>query len=139
VWPEPRRWGEGFFRGEEVVQEDTIHLLWDRGPWKGGEVLLGTSVGEPLIRRKALGGSGQQPGGPVFVLGGLYCLEIPRIGGAGTFPHVWGVVFFGRSSGLVIFRTEDSQVGSPPGFGAMGRPGHWRVFFEESYQTVERF
>jgi len=75
----------------------------------------------------------------VFVLGGLDSLEVPHPGGAGNFPHVWGVVFFGRSSCLVIFTTEDSQVGGPPGFGVMGRSGHWRVLLEESYQPVERF
>jgi len=42
----------------------------------------------------------------VFVLGGLDCLEVPRLGGAGNFPHVWGIVFLGGSSGLVIFSTE---------------------------------
>jgi len=26
VWPKPRRRGEGFLRGEEVVQKDIVHL-----------------------------------------------------------------------------------------------------------------
>jgi len=69
----------------------------------------------------------------------LDCLEIPCPGGAGNFLHVWGVVFLGCSSGLVIFTTEDSQVGCPPRFGVMGSSGHWCVFLEESYQTVQRF
>jgi len=69
----------------------------------------------------------------VFVLGGIDWLEIPCLGGAGNFPHVWGVVFFCHSSGLVIFTTEDSQVGGLPRFGVMGRSGHWRVFLEESH------
>ena len=68
----------------------------------------------------------------MLVLGGLDGLEIPRLGGAGKYPRVWGVVFFGRPSGLVIFTTEDSQVGGPPRFGVMGRSGHWRVFLEVS-------
>ena len=75
----------------------------------------------------------------MFVLSGLDCLEIPRLGGAGNFSHVWGVMLSGRSSGLVILTTEDRLVGGPPRFGVMGRPGYWRVLFEESYQTVERF
>jgi len=136
VWPEPRQWGEGFLRWEEVFQKDFVHLLWGLGPWEGWEAGLGTPVGEPLSRSKALGGSGQQKSGPVFVFGGLDCLEIPRLGGAGKFPPVWGVVSFRRPSGLVIFTTEDSQVGGPPRFGVMGRSGHWRVILEESYQTV---
>jgi len=108
-------------------------LVWGLSPWEGGEARLGTTVGEPLGRPKALGGGGQQKRGPVFVLGGLDCLKIPRLGGAGNFPHVWGVALSGRSGGLMIFATEDGQVGGPPGFGVMGRSGHWRVFFEESY------
>jgi len=59
----------------------------------------------------------------VFVLGGLDCLEIPRLGGACNFPHVRGIISSGRSSGLVIFATEDSQVGGPPRFGVVGRSG----------------
>jgi len=68
----------------------------------------------------------------VFVFGGLNCLEIPRLGGAGDFPHVRGVLLSGRPSRLVIFATEDSQVGGPPRLGVRGRYGHWRVVFEES-------
>jgi len=94
---------------------------------------LGTSVGEALSRPKALGGSGQQKGGPVFVFGGLNRLKIPRLGGAGNFPHVRGVLLPGRPSGLLILATEDSQVGGPPRLGVMGRSGHRRVFFEESF------
>jgi len=75
----------------------------------------------------------------VFVFSGLYCLEIPRLGGAGDFPHVWGVVFSGRSGGLVLFTMEDRQVRGPPRFGVVGRPGYRRGLFEESYQTVQRF
>jgi len=116
-----------------VVQEDIVHLLWGLGPREGREALLGTPVGEPLGRPKALRGGGQQKGGLVFVLGGLDCLEIPRFRAASNFPHVWGVVLSGRSDGLMIFATEDGQVGSPPRFGVMGRPGYWSVFFEESY------
>jgi len=52
----------------------------------------------------------------VFVFGGLDCLEVPPLGGAGTFPQVWGVSLPGRSSGLMVFATEVSQVGGPPGF-----------------------
>jgi len=122
-----------------VVQKDIVHLYWGLCPWEGGEARLGTSVGEPLSRPKALGGGGQQNGGPVFVLSGLDCLAILRLGGAGNFSHVWGVVLSGRSSGLVILTAEDRQVGGPPTFGVMGRPGYWRVLLEESYQTVERF
>jgi len=73
----------------------------------------------------------------VFVLGALDCLEIPPFGGAGNFPHLWGVVLSHRSGGLVIFVTEDSQVGGPPRFGVMGKSGCWHVFLEESYQSVE--
>ena len=131
--PKPRWLGEGILRGEEVFQKDIVHLLWGLGPWEGGEARLGAPVGAPLSRPKALGCSGQQKGGPVFVLGGLDCVDVPPLGGAGNFPHVWGVVFFGRSSGLVLLTTEDSQVGGPPRFGVMRRSGHWRVFFEESY------
>ena len=40
---------------------------------------MGMPVGEPFGRPKALGGGGQQKGGPVFVLGGLDCLEIPPL------------------------------------------------------------
>jgi len=75
----------------------------------------------------------------VFVFRGLDCLEIPRLGGAGNFPHGWCVVLCGCSGGLVILATEDRQVGGPPGFGVMGRPGYWRVLLEESYETVQRF
>jgi len=81
------------------------------GPWEGGEARLGAPIDEPLSRFKALGGSGQQNGGTVFVLGGFDCLEVSRLGGAGNFLHVWGVVFLGRSSGLMVLTTEDSQVG----------------------------
>ena len=112
---EPRRRGEGFLRGETVVQKDIVHLLWGLCPWEGGEGWLGTTVGEPFGRPKALGGGCQQKGGPVFVLGGLDCLEEPRLGGAGNFPHVRGVMFPGRSGSLVIFTTADSQVGGHQG------------------------
>jgi len=74
----------------------------------------------------------------VLVLCGLDCLEIPRIGGAGNFQHVWGVIVTSRSGGLMILATEDGQVGGPPRFGVMGRSGHRGVFSEDSYQTVER-
>jgi len=133
VRPKPSRRGEGFLGGEEVVPEDVIHLLWGLRPWEGGDARLGTTVGEPLGRPQGLGGGGQQKGGPVFVLGGLDCLEVTRLGGAGNFPHVWGVALAGRAGGLMIFATEDAQVGGPPGFGGMGRSGHWRVLLEESY------
>jgi len=69
----------------------------------------------------------------MFVLGGLNCLKVPRLGGAGNFPHVRGVMFPGRSSGLVILMMEDSQVGGPPRIGVMGRSGYWRVLFDESH------
>jgi len=133
VGPKPRRQGEGLLSGEEVVQKDIVHLMWDVGPSEGREARLGTLVGEPLGRPKALGGGGHQKGGSVFVLGSLDCLEIPPFGGAGNFPHVWGVMLSGRSGGLLIFTTEDSQVGGPPRFGVMGRSGDWPVIFEESY------
>jgi len=108
-------------------------LHWGLAPWEGGEAWLGTPVGEPLGRPKALGGSGLQKGRPVFVFGGLDCREIPCLGGAGNFPHVWGVVLSGHSSCLVILTTENSQVGGPPRFGVMGRAANWRVFLEESH------
>jgi len=127
VWPKPVWGGEGFLRGKKVVQKDIVHLLWGLGPWEGGEAWLGASVGEPLSRPQALGGGGQQKGGPVFVLSGFNGLEIPRLGGAGNFPHVWCVVFRGCPCGLVIFTTEARQVGSPPGFGVIGGPGYRRV------------
>jgi len=139
VRPKPRRRGEGFIRGEEEVQEDAVHWLWGLGPSEGREAQLGTPVGEPPGRPKALEGGGQQKGGPLFVLGGLDCLEIPRFGGAGNYSPVRGVVLSGRSGSLIIFVTEDGQVGSPPRFGAMGSSGHWSVFFEESYSAVEPF
>jgi len=69
----------------------------------------------------------------VFVFSGLNQLKVPRLGGAGNFPHVRGVLRSGRPSGLVIFATEDSQVGGPLWLGEMGGSGHWRVFLEESY------
>jgi len=47
-------------------------------------------------------------------------------------------VLSARSGGLVVLTTEDRQVGGPPRFGVMGRPGHRRVFLEEGYQTVQR-
>ena len=133
MWPKPRRGEERFLRGEEVIQEDIVHLLWGFSPWEGGEVRLGTSVGEPLSRPKALRGSGQQKGGPVCVFGGFNCLKVPSLGGAGNFQHVRGVVFAGRSSSLVILTTEDSEVGGPPGLGVMGRSGYWCVLLEEGY------
>jgi len=89
---------------------------------------LGTPVGEPLGFPKALGGGGQQKGRPVFVLSGLDCLEIPSLGGAGNFPHVWAVVLSGGSGGFVILQTADRQVGGLQRFGVMGRPGYSRVF-----------
>jgi len=119
-----------------VVQEDFVHLLRGLSPWEGRKTWLGTAVGKPLGCPQALGGGGQQKGGPVFVFGGFACLEVPRRGGPGNFSHVWCVVFPGCSSSLVIFTTEDSQVRGPPRFGVMGRPGYWRMFFEKSYQTV---
>jgi len=119
-----------------VFQEDIVHLYWGLCPWEGGEARLGMSVGEPLSRPKALGGGGQQEGGPVFVLCGLDCLEIPRLGGAGNIPHVWGVVLSARPGGLMILTTEDRQVGGPPRFGVVGRPGYWCMLLEDSYQTV---
>ena len=72
----------------------------------------------------------------MFILGGLDRLEVPRLGGTGDFPHVWGVVLLGCSGSLVIFTTEDRQVGGPPRFGVVGRPGYRCVLFQESYQTV---
>jgi len=75
----------------------------------------------------------------VFVLRGFDCLEVPRLGGAGNFPHVWGVVFSGCPGGLVVLTTEDRQVGGPPRLGVMGGPGYRRVFFQERHQTVQRF
>jgi len=127
VWPKPRRRGEGILRTKEVIQKDAVHLLWGLGPWEGGEARLGTPVGEPLSGPKPLGGGGQQKAGPVFVFSGLARLEIPRVGGSGNFPHVWGVVFPGRPGCLVIFTTEDRQVRSPRGLGVMGGSGYRRV------------
>jgi len=133
VRPKPGRWRKGFLRGEEVVQEDVVHLLRGLSPWEGREMRLCWAVGKPLGRPKALGGGSQQKGEPVFVLGGLDCLEVPRFGGAGNFPQVSCVRFSGRSSGLVILATEDSPVGGPPRFGVIGGSGHRCVFFEESH------
>jgi len=120
-----------------VVQKDAVHLLRGLGPWEGGEARLGTPVGEALSRPKALGGGGQQEGGPAFVFSSFDRLEIPHPGGAGDFPHVWAVVFSGCSRGFVILTSEDRQVGGPPGLGVMGGPGHRRVFLKEGYQTVQ--
>ena len=39
----------------------------------------------------------------------------------------------------MVLTTEDSQVGGPPRFGVMGRPGYWGVFLEEGYEMVKRF
>ena len=75
----------------------------------------------------------------MFVFCGLDSLEIPRLGGAGNFSHVWGVVSSGCSGSLVIFPTEDRQVRGPPRFGVVGGPGYRRVRFQESYQAVKRF
>jgi len=75
----------------------------------------------------------------VFLFTALDCLKIPRLEGAGNFPHVWGVVFPGRSGRFVILATEDTLVGGLPRFGIMGRPGYWRGFHEDRYQTVQRF
>jgi len=125
--------------GEEVIQKDIVHLYWGLSPWEGREAQLGTPVGEPLCRPKALGGGGQQKGGPVFVFSGLDCLEVPPLGGAGNFPHVRGVVLSSRSCCFVILPMVDRQVGGPLRFGVVGRPGYWCVFFEESYQTVQQF
>ena len=122
-----------------MVQKDAVHLLRGLGPGEGGKARLGPSVSEPLGRPQALGGSGHQEGGPVFVFGGLDCLEIPRLGGAGNFPRVRGVVLPGHSGGLVVFATEDRQVRGPPRFGVMGRSGYRRVLFQEGHQTVQRF
>jgi len=135
VRPKPGRRGEAFLIGEEVVQDDVVHLLWGLGPGEGREAPLGTpvTVGEPLGRPKALGGGGQQDRRPVLVFGGLDCLEVPRFRGASNFPRSWVVILSCRSDGLMIFTTEDGQVGSPPGFGVMGRSGYWCLFFEESY------
>jgi len=72
----------------------------------------------------------------MFVLGGFDHLEIPRLGGAGNIPHVSGVMLSGRPGGLVILTTEDRQVGGPPRFGVMGRPGYWRVLLVDSYQAI---
>jgi len=74
----------------------------------------------------------------VVVFCGFDCLEVPRLGGACNLPHVWGVVLSCRSGGLVVLTAQDGQVGGPPRFGVMGRPGHRPVFPEESYQTVQR-
>jgi len=74
----------------------------------------------------------------VFVFGGLDCLLIPRFRGAGNFLHACGVVLSGPSGGLMIFATEDGQVGSQRGLGVMGRSGHRGLFFEDSYKTVEQ-
>ena len=69
----------------------------------------------------------------MFVLCGLDCLEIPRLGGSGNIPQVWGVVLPGRPGGLVVLPTEDSQVGGPPGFGVMGGSGDRDMVLEEGY------
>jgi len=75
----------------------------------------------------------------MFVFSGLDRLEVPRLGGAGNFPHVWGVVFPGCSGRFVVLTTEDSQVGRPPRFEVVGRPGYGRMLLEEGYQTIQRF
>ena len=98
---------------------------------------MGAPIGEPLSRSKALGGGGQQKRGPVFVFSGLDRLEVPLLGGAGDFPHVWCVVLLGLSCCLVVFATEDGQVGGPPRFGVMGGPGYRCMLFEESDQSVQ--
>jgi len=67
-----------------VVQKDVVHLLRGFSPWEGREAWLGTPIGESLSRPKALVGGGQQKGGPVFVLGGLDCLEVPCLEGTAT-------------------------------------------------------
>jgi len=107
---------KGSLGGEQVVEEDLVHLLWGLGPGEGREAPLGSTIGKPLGRPQALGGGGQQKRGPVFVFGGLDCLEISQLGGAGNFPHAWAVSFPGRSSGLVVSATEDGQVRGAPGF-----------------------
>jgi len=73
----------------------------------------------------------------VFVFSGLDRLKVPPLGGAGDFPHVWCVVLLGRSCCLVVFATEDGQVGGPPRFGVMGGPGYRCMLFEESDQSVQ--
>jgi len=74
----------------------------------------------------------------VLVLGGFDCLEVPRLQGTGNLPHVWGVMLPGRSSGFVVFTTEDRKVGRPPRFGVVERPGHRRVLLQENNETIER-
>ena len=73
----------------------------------------------------------------MFVLGGLDCLEVPHLRGAGNVTHVRGVVFPGRSDSFVVFATEDSKVGGPPGFGIVGCSGHRCLLFQERYEAVE--
>jgi len=72
-------------------------------------------------------------------LAALIALKYPALEVPATSRMCGVSCFCGRSSGLVILTTEDRQVGGLPRFGVMGRPGYWRVLFEESYQTVERF
>ena len=91
--PKPRRQGERLLRGEEVVQKDIVHFLWDVGPSEGREARLGTPVGEPLGRPKALGGGGHQKGGSVFVLGALIALKYPPLEVPAT-SHMCGVSCF---------------------------------------------
>jgi len=74
----------------------------------------------------------------VLVLGGFDCLEVPRFRGAGHFPHVWSVLLSFCSGSLMVFTTEDCEVGRPPGFGVVGRPGYWRVLLQESDEAVKR-
>jgi len=74
----------------------------------------------------------------MVVLGGIDCFEIPRFRGAGYFPLVWGVVLRCCSGTLMVFATEDGKVGGPPGFGVVGRPRYWPVFFQDSHEAIKR-
>jgi len=130
------RRGKGFLRGEEVVQQDLVHLFGGLCPRKGWKAGWGAAVGDPLGPPNALGAGAQQEGRPLCVFGGLDRLELPRFANVGHVWHSWGPLFPSCSGGFMQLTAEGCQLGRPPRFGVMRGSGDWCVFLQKGSESV---
>ena len=93
MWPKPRRWGEGFFGGEAMVQEDAIHLFGVSAPGREGKRGWARPEANLLAVYRLWGVAVIRKEDQCFFLAALIALKYPALEVQAT-TRMCGVSFF---------------------------------------------